>query len=89
MVNQRNGVLILSEGAGASEELEEGALMVSPYDLVETAESLHRALVMPTGERAGRAEILRGTIEGHMVGDWLYDQLLDLSRMQNPASRVS
>lgn len=82
VVNERDGVLILSEGAGACEELGEGALVISPYDLVETAESLHRALVMSPGERAQRARRLRRTVEGHTVTDWLYDQLLDLSRIQ-------
>lgn len=81
VVNEQDGVLVLSEGAGASEELGEGALVVSPYDLVEMAESLHRALVMPPGERAQRARRLRSIVEGHTVTDWLYDQLLDLSHL--------
>ncbi|NIN63583.1 MAG: trehalose-6-phosphate synthase, partial [Anaerolineae bacterium] len=33
VVNEQDGVLVLSEGAGASEELGEGALVVSPYDV--------------------------------------------------------
>jgi trehalose 6-phosphate synthase len=81
IVNERDGVLILSEGAGAVEELAEGSLVVSPYDLVETAEAMHEALVMSPQERAQRAEILRSIVEGHRVGDWLYDQLLDLSML--------
>lgn len=44
VVNERDGVLILSEGAGASEELGEAALIVSPYDLVDMAEAMHQAL---------------------------------------------
>ena len=79
VVNEQDGVLVLSEGAGASEELGEAALVVSPYDLVETAEALHRALVMSPRERAQRARTLRGIVEGHTVTDWLHDQLLDLS----------
>lgn len=83
IVNERDGVLVLSEGAGASEELGEGALMVSPYDLVQTAEALHQALMMPSAERARRAGRLRSIVEDHTVTDWLYDQLLDLSRLQD------
>ena len=79
VVNERDGVLVLSEGAGASEQLGEGALVISPYDVVQTAEALHRALVMSPAERAERARILCRTVEDHRVGDWLYDQLLDLS----------
>ncbi len=82
VVNERDGVLILSEGAGASDELGGAALVVSPYDLVEMAESLHQALVMSARERAQRASTLRRIVEGHTVTDWLYDQLLDLSRLQ-------
>ncbi len=87
MMNENQGVLVLSEGAGASEELAEGALIVSPYDLVQTAASLHRALTMPRNERAQRAATLRRVIESHTVEDWLYDQLLELSRIQPPNVR--
>jgi trehalose 6-phosphate synthase len=82
IVNERDGVLIISEGAGASQELGEAALVVSPYDVVQTAEALHKALVMSPGERADRTATLRNIIEGHNVGDWLYDQLVDLSELQ-------
>jgi trehalose 6-phosphate synthase len=79
VVNERDGVLVVSEGAGASEELAEGALVVCPYDVVETAETLHRALTMGPEERARRAATLREVVEGHTVTDWLYNQLVDLS----------
>jgi trehalose 6-phosphate synthase len=82
IVNERDGVLIISEGAGASQELGEAALVVSPYDVVQTAEALHKALVMSPRERADRTATLRNIIEGHNVGDWLYDQLVDLSELQ-------
>jgi trehalose 6-phosphate synthase len=85
VVNERDGVLVLSEGAGASEELEEAALVVSPYDVVEMAEALHRALAMSPRERARRAGALRRIVESHTVTDWLYDQLLDLSHLQGSA----
>jgi trehalose 6-phosphate synthase len=81
VVNEQDGVLVLSEGAGAAEELEEGALVISPYDVVEMSESLHRALAMSPEERAQRASTLRSIVEEHRVGDWLYDQLLDLSAL--------
>jgi trehalose 6-phosphate synthase len=79
VLNERDGVLVLSEGAGASEELGEAALVVCPYDVVETAEKLHRALTMSPEERAKRAAMLREVVEGHTVTDWLYSQLVDLS----------
>jgi len=83
IVNQRDGVLVISEGAGASQELGEAALVVSPYDVVQTAEALHQALVMSAAERKERAATLRNIVESHTVGDWLYEQLVDLSQFPN------
>jgi trehalose 6-phosphate synthase len=81
VVNERDGVLVVSEGAGAAAELSEGALVVSPYDVVQTAEALHRALTMSPEERAERGTKLRSSVEQRTVGDWLYDQLVDLSQL--------
>jgi trehalose 6-phosphate synthase len=86
VVNERDGVLVLSEGAGACEELAEAALVVSPYDVVEMAESLHVALTMPEVERKKRADRLREIVEGHTVTDWLHDQLVDLSSLLDSPS---
>jgi trehalose 6-phosphate synthase len=79
VVNEQDGVLILSDGAGASEELGEAALLVSPHDLVDMAEALHRGLVMSPEERKRRATELRARVEEHTVTDWLYNQLMDIS----------
>lgn len=89
VVNQRNGVLVLSEGAGSCEELEEAALVVSPYDVVDMAESLHRALAMPAAERRNRAGELRRIVEKHTVTDWLYDQLVDFSSLERSGAHAS
>jgi trehalose 6-phosphate synthase len=79
VVNERDGVLILSEGAGASEELGEAALIVSPYDLVDMAEAMHQALGMGAKERKKRARELRARVQERSVTDWLYSQLLDFT----------
>lgn len=52
------GVLILSEFAGASEELTE-AIIVNPHDADAIAEALHQALTMPLAERQQRHAALR------------------------------
>jgi trehalose 6-phosphate synthase len=88
VVNEQDGVLVLSEGAGSCEELGEAALVVSPYDVVDMAESLHRALAMPATEREERAKRLRKTVESYTVTDWLYDQLVDLSTLQPSPRRA-
>ena len=46
LVNERDGVSILSENTGAHEELGEFALSVNPFDVQELADSIHAALTM-------------------------------------------
>lgn len=77
LVNQRDGVLVLSEHAGAFYELGEHALVVSPFDVYSTAQAMHRALTMPQDERHKRAEALRRQVRGADVKAWFYDQLKD------------
>ena len=54
------GVLVLSEFAGAAEQLQT-ALLVNPHDIAATADAIHRALSMPLEERIERwQELIRG-----------------------------
>jgi trehalose 6-phosphate synthase len=75
LVNDRDAVLALSPEAGAWERLHDAAIPVPPFDLVGTADALHRALTMPAAERAERAQVLRATVEGRPPAHWLDDQL--------------
>jgi trehalose 6-phosphate synthase len=75
IVNQRDGALVLSERAGARQQLESGAIVISPCDVYATAEALHQTLVMPTEERRQRAERLRWLVEREDITDWLCRQL--------------
>ena len=75
VVNQRNGVVILSERAGAHQQLGEHALVIAPVDVSETAEALHQALVMPDHERARRAHALREAVEREDIHLWLCWQM--------------
>ncbi|GAB4527704.1 MAG: glycosyltransferase family 20 protein [Anaerolineae bacterium] len=75
LVNQRDGVLILSERAGARQQLESGATVISPCDVYATAEALHQALTMPAEERRERANRLNWLIEREDISDWLCRQL--------------
>jgi trehalose 6-phosphate synthase len=79
VVNEKNGVLILSENAGAYEELGEHALTVNPFDVDEQAEALYEALTMPDDERARRAEALKRTVEANTIEEWVEAQLRDIS----------
>ena len=76
-VNTRDGVLVLSERAGACRQLGKCALPVTPTDLEGTMEALHQALTMSPEERKKRAAALRKSVEEEDITLWLYRQLSD------------
>lgn len=75
LLNRRDGVLCLSRGAGAFDELGPAALEVHPYDVLQTAEAMHAALAMPAPERAERAARLRQLASARTPSVWLDDLL--------------
>ncbi len=75
LVNERDGLLALSPGAGAWDELGEHALEAHPYDLTGTAEALHRGLSIEGPERAAQSAALRIAAGARTPADWLDDQL--------------
>jgi trehalose 6-phosphate synthase len=94
IVNERAGVLVLSEGAGAHNQLAGWALSVAPADVEGTAETLERALLMPRPEREARAAALRLGIEREDVQAWMRAQVDDIARLPRaprlrPASPAS
>lgn len=80
VVNRKNGVLILSENAGAHEELGEHALTVNPFDIDEQAEAIYRALNMSEEERKRRAAALKQTVLSNTIEDWVEAQFEDIRR---------
>jgi trehalose 6-phosphate synthase len=78
MVNERDGVSILSENTGAHEELGEYALTVNPFDIQELADSIHAALTMRDDERARRMGGLKEIVTARDPGDWIDEQLADI-----------
>jgi trehalose 6-phosphate synthase len=77
LVNERDGVSILSENTGAHEELGEFALSVNPFDVQELADSIYAALTMAPEERARRAEGLKEIVTSRDPGDWIDEQISD------------
>lgn len=75
LVNDRDGVLLLSREAGAYEELGEAAVELNPFDVTGTAAALSLALTMGHDERRRRAEALRQRITARRPEDWFADQL--------------
>ena len=78
VVNTKEGVLVLSESAGAYEELCTGVLGVSPADLEGTAQALYEAVTMSVEERGRRAAILQQIIEQQNVTHWHLSQFQDI-----------
>jgi trehalose 6-phosphate synthase len=67
----KDGVLVLSEFAGAAAELQRAALLVNPYDVEGVADTLRRALDMPRAEQRARMSRLRRTIRERDIYHWL------------------
>jgi trehalose 6-phosphate synthase len=80
LVNARHGVLVLSENAGAHEELGAWSLTVNPFDLLGQAEALHAALTMDPAERRRRAAAIEGHVREHDIARWTEAQLADFAR---------
>jgi trehalose 6-phosphate synthase len=74
-----DGVLILSELAGAAQELDE-ALIINPYDERGFTAAVARAIDMPSWERRRRMQALRRRVAGHDVLAWASDILERLER---------
>ncbi len=68
--SEGNGVLILSEMAGAAEEMKE-AVQVNPYDVDQVADAIRRALIMPEAERSSRMLGLRHRVRDGDVQNWV------------------
>ena len=71
------GVLILSQFAGAAEDMTD-ALIVNPYDVGSMADAVYRALAMPLSERKARHEALLDTIVRQDARAWMTSFLRDL-----------
>ena len=87
LVNQRNGVVVLSENAGAHAELGEWVLSVNPFDVEAQAEAIEEALDMPLDERRSRLEAIRAQVLEHDLNAWIATQFDALDRVSAPEAR--
>jgi trehalose 6-phosphate synthase len=79
--DDQEGVLILSTFAGASRELPE-ALLVNPFDVVETAAAMKLAMDMPRDERRERMKLMRRTVKENNVYRWAGRMLMDAGQIR-------
>jgi trehalose 6-phosphate synthase len=89
-LNQRDGVLVLTEGAGSYAELGEHAIDIhDPLDVSSTADALGAAIDLPDDQRVARARKLAEIARSSKPGDWIEAQIDDLAaigRGLTPAS---
>lgn len=85
-----DGVLVLSEFAGAAAEMAE-AVLVNPFDIERTADAFHAALTMPEDERRSRMTALRTRVQQFDVHHWVQSFLdrLAATERRSGARRAS
>jgi trehalose 6-phosphate synthase len=80
LVNTRDGVLVLSENAGAHEELGDWAISINPFDVAGQADALLQALTMGETERSVRAAAIRDHVRTNDISAWLAAVLADFEQ---------
>jgi trehalose 6-phosphate synthase len=80
-VNEHDGVVVLSENAGAHEGIGDWTLTVNPFDIEGQAEALHQALTMSFEERRRRSAAMTAYVRANDVESWSRTQLDDLDRL--------
>ena len=79
---KKDGVLILSEMAGASKEMNE-ALMINPNNFEQIADAIKQALEMPIEEQISRNTILQKRLERYSVEKWAHEFMKSLDATKN------
>jgi len=82
------GVLILSEMAGAVEELRE-AIIVNPNSIEEIAEALKKALSMPEDEQVRQNRIMQERLRNYDIKFWAHDFMNSLSQVKKDQNELS
>ncbi|MCM3501556.1 alpha,alpha-trehalose-phosphate synthase (UDP-forming) [Microbacterium sp. P26] len=82
------GVLVLSEFAGAADEMG-SALLINPHDIDGLKDQIMRAIDMPAAEQGRRMRALRKRVRDHDVEDWSQDFLEALSVFHEKSSRAA
>jgi trehalose 6-phosphate synthase/phosphatase len=78
---EKNGVLILSQFAGAAGQLKRDALLVNPYDVEQVADTILKAFRMSRAERSARMKRMRRAVSNENVFRWVDSFLTAGSRV--------
>jgi len=68
---EENGVLILSQFAGAAQQLKHDALLVNPYDVEQMADTILQAFRMRQAERSARMKRMRHVVQRENIFWWV------------------
>jgi trehalose 6-phosphate synthase len=84
VLNERDGMLVLSKGAGSFEEMGECSIAIhDPRDVEATAAAMERAIDMSPEERSQRSTELRRSAQLKQPDDWIEAQLADLEAIRD------
>jgi trehalose 6-phosphate synthase len=82
LVNERDGVVVLSDQAGSFNELGPYVVSINPFDISQQADAMYEAIRMSANERAERAAALKRQVVEHDVRDWMDAQLQDIAALR-------
>lgn len=85
--SKENGVLILSELAGAASELNE-AILVNPTDTGEMGNAIATALSMPLDEQKSRMKLMQTRLSDYDVERWVNDYLDQLTSVKQQQEKL-
>lgn len=77
----RQGVLILSEFAGAAQSLN-GSIVVNPWDSQQVADAIHEAVTMDADTRAGNQHKLFKYVNKYSAAFWGSSFIREMSRLK-------
>lgn len=88
-VDKNDGVLILSQFAGAAEQLKPGAVLVNPYDVEQVADTILKVFRMSDAERSARMKRMRRVVRDENVFWWVDSFLKAGSQLAIRSARIA
>jgi len=81
LVNRAEGMIVLSENAGAHEELQPHVLSINPFDIMATAQAMFDGLMMSGEERRRRNGAAREVVRTNDIARWITRQVQDIREL--------
>lgn len=88
VLNRRDGVILLSVGAGAYQELRGAVIPMNPLDVSETAHCIWKALEMGERKRKAMARSAREVVKRNTSFLWFLQQMRALRRVERLRAAV-